>query len=249
MSWLIPIGVVAGILTTVTGVGGGMVALSLLSLAMTPAAALAVSAAAFTIGNAHRLLLYARAVERRVVARFGLGLGSGALVGAALVPKVPAQVLRLALAAVAVASLARALRQRWQAARSAAVAAPLRPPSPLGGGRLVAAGAVTGAIGAGAGGAGVLVAPLLLAAGLRRDAYVATVAACAIVLNGARVLGYALGGLYTAAMGPQVAVLALALVVGNLVGRAVRGRLPGELLDRIELAAPVVAIGLALAGL
>ena len=46
MLWLLPIGVLAGILTTVTGVGGGMVALSLLSLVMEPAAALAISAAA-----------------------------------------------------------------------------------------------------------------------------------------------------------------------------------------------------------
>lgn len=248
MIWLLAIGVVAGVLTTVTGVGGGMVALSLLSLVMAPAQALAVSAAAFTIGNGHRVMLYARSVERRVTARFGLGLAAGAMAGAALVPRLPASVLRLALVAVAAASLGRALWHRWRAVvpPPGAIRAPV---VPLLGRRLVAAGVVTGAIGAGAGGAGVLVAPLLLASGLRRDAYVATVAACAIVLNGARVAGYAVGDLYTAAMLPQVGALAAALIAGNLIGRAVRGRLPLPLLDRLELAAPMVAILLALLGL
>lgn len=238
---LLLLGLAAGTLTTVTGVAGGMVALSLLSLWMAPAAALAISAAAFAVGNGHRMLLYARQVDRRVALRFGAGLALGAVVAAAWITRVPAPVLRLALALVAAVSLARVLWQRRRATPAAASATSAR--------SLLLAGVVTGVVGAGTGGAGVLVAPLLLAAGLRREPYVATVAACAIVLNGARVLGYGVAGLYHVAMLPQIGALALALVAGNLLGRRVRNHVSGAALDRLELAAPALAIGFTLAGL
>lgn len=239
MFTLLLIGLAAGTLTTVTGVAGGMVALSLLSLWMQPAEALAISAAAFAVGNGHRMLLYARQVDRRVAQRFGAGLALGAAVAAAWITSVPAPILRLALVVVASLSLARALWKRRGAA-----------PKPASSSRnLLLAGVFTGALGAGAGGAGVLVAPLLLAAGLRREAYVATVAACAILLNSARVFGYALAGLYHLSMLAQIGTLALALIAGNLLGRRVRGIVSGATLDRLELVAPALAIVLTLAGL
>lgn len=258
------IGLAAGVLTTVTGVGGGMVALSLLSLVMAPASALAISAAAFAVGNGHRVTLFARSVDRWVTMRFGLGLAVGAIAGAAVVPHVPDEALRLALAVVAAVSLARVAYQRWLArgasgasvasgasgaARPAAGGASPSSVARLSASHLGLAGVVTGAIGAGAGGAGVLVAPLLLASGLRRDAYVGTVAACAIVLNGARVAGYAMGGLYSVSMVPAIGLLSGALVAGNLLGRWLRARMSVRLIDQVELAAPTGAIALALAGL
>ncbi|MEZ4404017.1 MAG: sulfite exporter TauE/SafE family protein [Kofleriaceae bacterium] len=230
---LLAIGVLGGVLTTVTGVGGGMVALALLSLVMPPAAALALSAAALAVGNAHRAVLYAHAVDRRLLPRFGAGLGVGALAGALVVTHLPAVVLRGALVAVAGLALARALGWSTWA------------PSVR---TLAGTGAVVGAVGASAGGAGVLVAPVLLAAGVRGDGYVATVAASALILNSARVAGYALGGLYTAAMAPALAALAAALVVGNLLGRRLRAHVRGPWLDRVELAAPLVAVAVTLVG-
>jgi uncharacterized protein len=256
MLWLIPIGLLAGILTTVTGVGGGMVALSLLSLVMAPAVALAISAAAFAIGNAHRAVLFARSIDRRVTARFGAGLAVGAVGGALIVPFVPTAILRLALVAVAVVSLAKAagsMFSRWlHAARSPLLAEPRATAAPVArvwpAHQLIGAGAVVGAIGAGAGGAGVLVSPILLSTGLRRDAYVATVASCAIVLNGFRVLGYELAGLYHLPMLLSIAALSIALMAGNLIGARVRQHVSPPLLDRIELGAPALAILLTLLG-
>ncbi|MBK9032107.1 MAG: sulfite exporter TauE/SafE family protein [Myxococcales bacterium] len=232
MALLVAIGLLGGILTTVTGVGGGMVALALLSLLMPPATALALSAAALTVGNAHRAALYARAVDRAIVARFGVGLAVGALAGAVVVTSLPPAVLHGALIVVAALALARALGGLAWA------------PSPR---ALTGSGAVVGAVGASAGGAGVLVSPVLLAAGVRGDGYVATVAASALILNSARVAGYALGGLYSAAMVPALATLAAALVVGNLIGRRVRAHVRGPWLDRLEVAAPLVAIVVTLA--
>lgn len=265
MLWLLPIGLLAGALTTVTGVGGGMVALSLLSLVMEPAAALAISAAAFAIGNAHRAVLFARSIDRHVTARFGAGLAGGAIAGALAVPFLPAPVLRMALAAVAALALAKAVSghlRRWRSGLLDRFASRRPPTGDLEGHaphqpqaaatltsrQLVVSGVVVGAIGAGAGGAGVLVSPILLGSGLRRDAYVATVASCAIVLNGSRVLGYGLGGLYHSTMLLAIAALAAALVVGNLLGARLRRHLSQPLLDRVELGAPAVAIVLTLLG-
>ena len=230
---LLAIGVLGGALTTVTGVGGGMVALALLGLLMPPATALALSAAALTVGNAHRAALYARAIDRRLALRFGAGLAGGALAGALVVTALPPLVVRLAVVAIAALAVARALGwYTWT-------------PSPR---LLTGTGAMVGAVGASAGGAGVLVSPVLQAAGVRGDGYVATVAACALILNGARAAGYALGGLYDGAMVPALIALATALVVGNLVGHRLRRHLAARWRDRLEVGAPLVAIAVTLAG-
>ncbi len=275
MLWLLPIGLLAGILTTVTGVGGGIVALSLLSLVMDPAAALAISAAAFAVGNTHRAVLFARSVDRGVTIRFSVGLAVGAIAGALAVPHMPAEVLRAALVCVAVIALGKVVVTRlkkWRDRLAGHLAARRRlATEPVEGipsvdaesapaviaastgrawptSQLVAAGVVIGAIGAGAGGAGVLVSPVLLSTGLRRDAYVATVAACAIVLNTSRVVGYGLGGLYHVPMLLAIVAISVALVAGNLIGKRMRQHISPALLDRIELGTPVVAIALALLG-
>lgn len=230
---LIAIGVLGGALTTVTGVGGGMVALALLGLLMPPATALALSAAALTVGNAHRAALYARAIDRGLAVRFGAGLAAGALGGALVVTALPPLMVRLAVVAIAALAVARALGwYEWS-------------PSP----RLLAGtGAMVGAVGASAGGAGVLVSPVLQAAGVRGDGYVATVAACALILNGARATGYALGGLYDGAMVPALVALTAALVGGNVIGHHLRRHLAASWRDRLELGAPLVAIAVAIAG-
>jgi len=113
---------------------------------------------------------------------------------------------------------------------------------------LAGTGAVVGAVGASAGGAGVLVSPVLLAAGVKGDGYVATVAASALILNGARAAGYALGGLYHPAMVPALVTLTAALIIGNLIGRRLRAWVRGPWLERLELAAPLAAVAVTLAG-
>lgn len=230
---LVAIGILGGVLTTLTGVGGGMVALALLTLIMPPVPALAISAAALVVGNGHRMVLFAGAIDRGIAWRFGLGLTAGALVGARFVAALPGPVLQVALIAIAGLALAKALGRRALT------------PAPR---HLTASGTVVGMVGAGAGGAGVLVAPILLGAGLRGEAYVATVASCAIALNGARVIGYGLGGLYDRTMVAPIAGLAAALVAGNLIGRVLRTRTSPRWLARIELSTPVIAIVVTIAG-
>jgi hypothetical protein len=86
-----------------------------------------------------------------------------------------------------------------------------------------------------------LIAPLVLSTGLSGSAYVATVAVCAIAMHVGRVIGYGSVGLLVAEQLPIVATLLGGLVLGNLLGRRLRGRLSAGVEKRVELVALVVA--------
>ena len=79
---LVPVlGVLAGILTTVAGLGGGMVLMLALSLLTSPTVALAATAPALLAGNLHRSVMFRGQVDRRVATSFAAGAFPGALPG------------------------------------------------------------------------------------------------------------------------------------------------------------------------
>jgi uncharacterized membrane protein YfcA len=104
---------------------------------------------------------------------------------------------------------------------------------------LTPAGAAIGALTGAGGGAGVLTAPVLLATELRGEAYVATAAACAMSMHAGRLLGYGAMGVVHGAMLAQAMGLALAIALGNHLGRRLRPlakRLPEGALEHSVLA-------------
>ena len=67
MDWLwlvVPLGIFAGALTTIAGIGGGLVITLVLAAVWEPHLALAVSAPALLLGNVHRLLLLRAEIDR-----------------------------------------------------------------------------------------------------------------------------------------------------------------------------------------
>jgi len=228
------LGVVAGALTTLAGVGGGLVMLLSLSVVLDPITALAATAPALVVGNLHRALICRRSVDAGIGLRFAAGAVPGAAFGAFLAGQVPADAVRWLLAVATVLSIARtAFAPRRRIAR--AVVAP--------------AGFAIGALTGSTGGAGMLAGPLLLASGLAGEPYVATAALCGTALQGGRLVGYGLAGLLTTERLGLAAVLTVALVAGNQLGRrgqALLERLPPGLVEHGVLAVCVV---LALAGL
>ena len=115
---------------------------------------------------------------------------------------------------------------------------------------LLPAGAGIGVLTGTSGGAGVLVAPLLLSTGLSGQAYVATAALCAVAMHTGRVLAYGAGGLVTEETLIRTGILTAALLLGNLVGKRLRTRLLDERrAQRLEMATLVVCVGLSLAGI
>ena len=231
---LVALGVLAGIVTTVAGLGGGVMLLLALSLVWDPRESLAVTAIALLIGNVHRVWLLWRQVSRPVVGAFAIGAVPGAIFGGLLAVAVPAWVVHVFMAVSTLLSIVHALsRSEWRPGPKAI--------APLG----LVIGVMTGA----AGGAAVLTSPLFLAAGLAGESYIASLSASAVVMHVSRVFAYAIGGHVRTKTVAWAAVLALAILAGNLTGRKLRvfaQKLPQRSLEYATLVACVV---LAIAGL
>lgn len=230
-SALFALGVAAGGVTTVAGMGGSLLMLAVLTLWVGPAQALLWSAPALLLGNAHRLLVFRREVPWSVMLPVLAGVVPVG-VGAGLVTSlVPTRLLGgLVLTGLAVGT-ARAMGWR-----------PL--PSPKLG-PLV--GALGGLMGAAGGGAGAVVAPYLMARGLRGPAYVGALAGLGVGLHAARWLGYALGGAPEGLLWGLL--LAGGVALGNVVGRALASWVPGPWSGGLALASLWVCGGMAALGM
>src|SRR5690606_38668607 len=105
--WLIAaLGLGAGIITTVGGMGGGLVLVLSLSLLFDPRVAVAATALPLLFGNVHRAYLFRHELAWRHVALFAAGAVPAALLAASFLDRMPvlaARLLMVALVAVAVA--------------------------------------------------------------------------------------------------------------------------------------------------
>lgn len=228
------VAVLAGMVTTVSGFGGGLVLLLAVTMLEGAHAALAATAIALLFANAHRIWMYRAEVRAEVTVPLLLGLVPGSLIGALLASAIPETVVHLTMVAIVLLSLARA-RTGWE----------WRPRRRV----LAASGVLIGVLAGSSGGAGFLVGPVVLAAGVIGRRYLATTAVAAVSMHVARIIGYGAGGLVTAEVVRMAAVLAPALLVGNVLGNRVRDYIPESWQRRVEVGAPVVCVALALAGL
>lgn len=225
------LGLAAGTLSTVAGMGGGMLLVLSLSLATSPLYAVAHTAPALLLANAHRAWLYRAALDRRVAGAFILGTVPAALIGSLAAVTLPEGVVPWILLAVALFAVGRGLGWiPWA-------------PGPR---ALTPAGAATGGLAA-VSGAG-LVGPVLFATGLRGDVFIATASASAVAMHLARMVGYGAGGLLRADSFLTVVLVTLGLFAGNLAGRAIRERLREAQTTRVGYATMLALVALALAG-
>lgn len=228
------LGVVAGALTTMAGLGGGVLLVLALSLVWGPTGALAVTAPALLLSNLHRFWMFRRDLDRRVAFSFIAGALPGSVVGGALAARIPETVLAWLMVGMALLAVTRALGLwTWQPRPSV----------------LLPAGAGIGALTGTSGGAGVLVSPLLMASGLTGQAYVATAALCAVSMHTGRVLAYGAGGLVTGETMLRTLVLTVTLMIGNLAGKRLRTLLLDEKrAQRLEMATLIVCVVLGAIG-
>ena len=226
-------GLLAGLTTTVVGLGGGLMLLLALGAMAGPQAALAWTAPALLVGNVHRVWMYRSQLDRKITWALVRGALPGSLLGAVLAVGAPPLLLQLGMLAMTGVMLAqRAGWLRW------------RPGTRL----ITPASFANGAICATTGGAGALTAPLLLAAGLSGEAWIATQSAGAVAMHAGRLAGYGVGGLVSAEGLGVSAGLAAALVVGNALGGRIRTFIPARGRSGLELAAVLVCVGMALFG-
>lgn len=227
------LGLVAGVLTTVAGQGGGLFLLLAVSVLVGPHAALGITAPALLLGNLHRAVLFRKLIDRSIATRMIVGAVPGAFVGGLLAGAMPAWVLQVMLVLLTLLSIARALRwlsfdvPRWG---------------------LGPAGLVVGAMTGTSGGAGILFAPVLLSAGLTGSAYVATLSTIAFATHAGRVVAYASNGLFTREIAVPTLAVALAITAGNAIGGRVRRILSDRMATRLEYGVLLACVGVSLLG-
>jgi uncharacterized membrane protein YfcA len=225
--------VIAGALTTVSGFGGGVLLVLVVTAFAGAKPALAATAISLLVANSHRIWLYRREVRAPVTVPLLLGIVPGAFTGALIAASIPEWSIHVAMLGVVGLGVARAwFGWEW------------RPGSRT----ITASGVLVGVLAGAAGGAGFLMGPIVLAAGLSGRRYLATVACGAVAMHVARIAGYGSGGLLTPEVLRLAAVLTPALLLGNLLGDRSRDRIPAVWQRRIEHGAPIVCVALALAG-
>src|SRR5262245_26584599 len=95
---LLVLGAVAGALTTVAGLGGGMLLVAVLSALHGGHDALALTAPALLASNLHRAYLFRKDVDVRTVRAFAIGAVPAAAVAGFFVPDIPEAALAVILA-------------------------------------------------------------------------------------------------------------------------------------------------------
>jgi uncharacterized membrane protein YfcA len=234
MVFALVLGVLAGLITTVAGMGGGLVLMLGLATIFDPMVALAATGPGLLVGNMHRVWMYRRRVVRSTARRYVVGAVPGAIVGGLLASVAPEDVVRISM--LVMASLATAktvLGLRWDA------------PSDV----MIPGGVAIGFISATSGGGGLLAGPLLLATGLTGRSYVATASVGAVAIHVSRLAGYGAGGVLTKDVLQLGAVLAGCILVGNVLGDRIRRILPPTWGAKLEVGVVFGGLILAVVGM
>jgi hypothetical protein len=222
-------GLLAGGLTTLAGLGGGILLIALLSQFWPPAMVLGLTAPALLVGNASRAVFLARAIRWGIVGRFLVAGLPAAFVGSMLAVRLPERGLHVALALLLLSYVGRELlARRVKEPRPAVGANPWRH---------VAAGAIAGAVSGLTGGAGFVATPLLNQEGLTPAELVATSATGMAFVHLTKGVGFGLAGVLTPHLGPACAVVTLGVLGGNALAARWLVRMPRELFQRLLLAA------------
>ncbi len=216
----------SGVLSTVSGLGGGVAIIALLAIFVPPHLVVVFSAPVLLVGNSSRFLLFRRHVDRRLLGWFLVGGIPFAVLGSLLLPHIPVRTLEIALAVFMLAFVAESLHTRnW--AEDEAGTRPVR----RGMAWLVRPEASFAVVGAGAGllsstvgASGPFIAPFLATKGLSKQRFVGTISGGTTALNVAKISTFASVGLLGAENVPALVGAALAIVGGNLVGRRMLDR-------------------------
>lgn len=230
---MVGVGLAAGLITTVAGMGGGMLmVLFLAAWWADPLYAVAVTTPALLVGNAHRLWLFRRHVSWSVGGVFVAGALPGAWLGGWVAIAVPPLWIQVSMVVAAGMAVAKHLGWLSVVLRSVVLA-------PAGFGIGVASAA---------GGAGLLVGPTLLSAGLSGSAYLATMSLSSLSMHTGRLVAFGAGGLVDQATVGLALLLAASITVGNTLGRWVRQRVDPGWIHHLEVATAAALVVVSLLG-
>jgi uncharacterized protein len=224
------VGLVGGGVAALSGAGIGSMLVPLLALHVDFKAAVAAASVPHLVGSALRAFRLRKAIDRSVLVRFGVVCAVASLIGAVVHNWVTSPVITYIFAALLVLAGGLGLTGLSDRIRLGRHGAWL-------------AGGISGFFGGLAGEQGGFRAVALLGFDLRKEAFVATGTAIAVVVDGVRVPVYlfmqadAIGGLW----GP-IALGTAGVIAGTLLGGMLLGRLPEALFGRI-VSGIILAIG------
>ncbi len=232
--WLLLIGLGAGFLSTLAGLGGGLFLTVVLAGWWGPSAALAVAAPALLFGNLHRAWLFRASIDRRTTVVFSTSALAGGLFGGGLAASLPEEFLRWLLLFAVIFALSRQIGWLQFNPRSWLMA-----PGAFG------ASVLTATSGAG----GPLLTSLLLAAGLRGSTFVATTAVTATAMHVGRIITYGAVGWLNRDRLLSALMLGVAILAGNVLGRRLRPQIGEDGLMWMTYAIVVAALIVTVTGL
>lgn len=228
-------GLAAGVLSSVAGLGGGLVLIALLSIALTPQEVVALTAPVLMLGNLDRTLIYRRKIDRSILPWFLLGALPAAAFGAALLPHLPTNGLRLGMATLLLSFV---LYNVVPHGLPSSFLVPDR--------AFVLVGIANGGLSSTIGGGGPVTAPFIHARGLLKGAFIGTESSCGLIVNLLKTAIFVASGLLL----PQHFSLALAsaitMAAGNRLGKVLLGRMSERFFEGL-LFTLLAAIGARLA--
>jgi uncharacterized membrane protein YfcA len=223
----------AGAISAVAGLGIGSILTPLLGLAIGVKLAVAAAAIPHFAGNALRLWTLRDRVDRAVLKTFGVMSAAGALAGALLHARANGASLRVALAVILIIAGLLGVAgwtDRFRVGRRGAAAA----------------GGASGFLGALVGFQGGLRAAAMLALDVRKEVFVATAVALAVIVDGARLPVYMWSvGAQLTQIWPILVAATVGVLAGTLTGKRIFGRIP-EAVFRRFVSALLVALGVAI---
>ena len=202
-------------IAAISGFGGAAVLLPVLVAAFGTRLAVPILTVAQLVGNGSRVWFNRREVDYRVVGWFALGGVPFALVGGVLFAKTPLHALTRMIGAFLV------LLVLW---RRVHPVARWRPPLRS----FAAIGAVSSLLSALVGSVGPLMAPLFLAYGLLKGAYIGTEACATVVMHVAKLAAYHESRVLPASAIAKGLVLAPLMIAGSWTGKRILDRVPAQ---------------------
>ena len=236
MAFAILVGVIsflAGAISAVAGFGIGSILTPLLGLGIGVKLAVAAAAVPHFAGNALRLWTLRDRIDKSVLKTFGLMSAAGALLGAILHAIAAAPALKIVMAVILIAAGALGVLGWMERLR-------------LGRRGAWVAGGVSGFLGGLVGNQGGIRAAAMLALNVRKEVFVATAVAIALVVDGARLPVYAFSvGPQLVGMWPLLLTSTAGVILGTLFGKVLLGRVPESAFRRV-VSALLIALGVAL---
>jgi uncharacterized membrane protein YfcA len=224
------VSIVAGAIASVAGFGIGSILTPLFALELDTQLAIAAVSIPHLVATALRFLMLRKSLDVSVLRDFGIASALGGLTGALLHGQAADPVLRIVfglLLLLAAASELFGLAGRVHLSRNGALAA----------------GTLSGLFGGLVGNQGGIRSAAMLALPLRRDAFVATATAIALIVDGARMpLYFASAGSRLIVEWPLIALSTAGVVAGTLAGRRALQRIPDRLF-RALVASLLVLLG------